>query len=160
MRRGSWLLGALLVGLGVVLLLRNLGVVHLSGSLFSWWPALLLAAGLYLVGRARSARHRDTLVPGLVLTIYGAFFLLVPLGVLRGGDIGRYWGVFPAAIGVALLIRDRRSPAQSRGALVPAMILLAVGALGLAGAAFRGAWAWWPVILIALGIALILRVRH
>jgi cell wall-active antibiotic response 4TMS protein YvqF len=162
MRQRVPLVALLLIGLGVWFLLRNFALVpRLPADVASWWPVLLLAIGVHLLRRSvgGAGGRADALLPGMVLTIYGAFFLLVPLGLLRAGDLGRYWGVFPAAIGAGLLVQSLTRPAQGRRALVPAMVLLGVGTLGIADAVVHGIWRFWPVLLIAGGIALILRRR-
>jgi hypothetical protein len=155
------LLSLLLIGLGVVFLLRNFGLVPLPpADLVPWWPALLLGIGLYLFVRGLgSAGRADSLIPGTILTIYGAFLLLVPLGLLQAGELGRYWGVFPGGIGAAFLARYLASPAQSRRLLLPAAILLLVGFLGVAGGLLHMGWRLWPVILIAVGLLLLFRHR-
>jgi hypothetical protein len=155
------LLSLLLIGLGVLFLLRNFGLVPLlPADLLPWWPTLLLGIGLSLLARGLgSVARADSLIPGTILTIYGAFFLLVPLGLLRAGDMGRYWGVFPGGIGAAFLARYLASPAQSGRLLLPATILLLVGLVGLAGSVLEAGWRLWPVILIAVGLLLLFRRR-
>jgi hypothetical protein len=156
------LLALLLIAIGLFFLLRNFGLLpHFPADLGAWWPLLLLAIGLMLLARGLgSAGRADAVIPGTILAVYGAFFLLVPLGLLRGEEIGRFWGVFPGAVGAGLLVRYLFTPAPRRWLLVPAVVLLVVGGLGLAGPIFPGGWRLWPVILIALGLLVLLRRRR
>jgi LiaF transmembrane domain len=152
------LLSLVLIALGVFFLLRNFGLLPLlPPDLVSWWPLLVFGIGLALLVRGLGAGRADGLVAGTILTIYGAFFLLVPLGLLRTGDVGRYWGVFPAAIGAAFLVRYLASPAQTTRLVLPAAVLLLVGLLGLAGSVLHAGWRLWPLILIAVGLLLLFR---
>jgi hypothetical protein len=155
------LLSLLLIGLGVLFLFWNFGLVPLlPADLLPWWPVLLLGIGTYLLVRGLgSAGRADSLVPGTILTIYGAFFLLVPLGLLQAGELGRYWGVFPGGIGAAFLVRYLVAPGHSKRLLLPAAILVLVGFLGLAGSLLPMGWRLWPVILIAVGLLLLFRRR-
>ena len=159
MRPLTWLVGFALIGLGLFFLLRNFAIVpSLPVWLLAWWPALLAGIGLILVVRALRQSDRDGLVPGVILIIYGAFLLLVPLRVIRAADIGRYWGVFPGAIGVALLTRAAVTR-RNHSALMPGIVLVVVGALGLFENFWKDAWRFWPVILIVLGVLIISRRR-
>lgn len=162
MRARMPLLSLLLIGIGLFFLLRNFGALPVwPADLGAWWPGLLLAIGLVLLARGFGSPGRsDGLIPGTILAIYGAFFLLVPLGLLRGQDVGRYWGVFPGAVGAGFLVRSLVAPPPSRWALVPAFVLLAVGGVGVAGSLFPDAWRVWPLVLIALGVLLWLRGRR
>ncbi|MEX0789109.1 MAG: DUF5668 domain-containing protein [Anaerolineales bacterium] len=77
-RRGSLIGPVILIGLGVVFLLDNLGVVHwdIWQIVFRLWPVLLIAAGLDLVVGRRSTA--GTLVVVLVmvgLTLAGVWLL-------------------------------------------------------------------------------------
>jgi hypothetical protein len=155
------LLALLLIGLGIAFLLRNFGLLPSPPpDLGRWWPVLLLGIGLFLLVRGLGGTDRaDSVVPGTVLAIYGAFFLLIPLGVMGPGEVGRYWGIFPGAIGVALIVRHLVSPGSRARLLVPATVLLLVGVLGLAGNVLHASWRLWPVVLIAVGLVLLLRRR-
>lgn len=148
----------LLIALGCLLLARNFDYLPADAipRILAWWPAILLAGGLLLLYRGVSAQSGEGIVPGTVLTIYGAFFLLVPFGYLSWGSFARYWGVFPGAVGLGFLLRYVLLRPRTSAPLVPAVVLLLVGALGLTGGLAGVGWRYWPVILIVIGAVLLI----
>lgn len=82
-RRGSLLFPLVVITLGVVLLLTNLGVVstHIWGELVRFWPLLLIALGIdVLVGRPSFGSALSTLITACVIAALGlaAFYLFGP----------------------------------------------------------------------------------
>lgn len=160
MAQRSIFLPVALIVVGAVLFVWNVGGIppDLRETLGRWWPLVLLVIGLGLLASAaaRPASRPRAIVPGVILTIYGCFFLLVPLGHLSLQDVGRYWGVFPAGVGVALLVRRWTVPGRRRSP-IPAVVLLAIGALGLTGGAVPDAVRYWPLALVAAGALILWR---
>ena len=97
-------LGGLILALGVLFLANNLGVVNLGGSIFQWWPIILIAVGAWLL---ISSGFRRLIAP-LVLIGIGAIFLLGNLGLSI--DLLSYWPVLLIIIGAVILSRAIRSP--------------------------------------------------
>jgi len=85
---------------GGVLLMVNLGSLAVPASL---WPLAPLAAGLvflYLAYvRGRSSRY---ILPGMLLTLGGLFFLLVET-VLGWDSVARFWPAFMLITGLSML---------------------------------------------------------
>jgi len=145
---------------GGVLLMVNLGSFALPASL---WPLAPLATGLmflYLAYvRGRSSRY---ILPGMLLTLGGLFFLLVET-VLGWGALARVWPAFMLITGLSLLAWGLRLKPKARTAIiVPGLFIGALGLLlfpfslqrqpgGLA--AFVGRW--WPLALVVLGLVLV-----
>lgn len=82
-RRGSLLFPLVVIALGVVLLLTNLGVVSTDiwGELVRFWPVLLIALGIdVLVGRPSFGSALSTLITACVIVALGlaGFFLFGP----------------------------------------------------------------------------------
>jgi hypothetical protein len=77
-RRGSLIGPVILIGLGVVFLLDNLGVVHwdIWQIVFRLWPVLLIAAGLDLVVGRRSTAGTIVVVLVMVGLIFAGVWLL------------------------------------------------------------------------------------
>ena len=94
MNWGRLFFGLLVVAVGMILLLDNVGTVD-AGEIFStWWPAVIVLAGLLTF--AANPRHWPV---ALIITAVGLAFLLSNLGV---ADIGDF--VIPAAIIVVGLL--------------------------------------------------------
>lgn len=77
-RRGSLIGPVILIGLGVVFLLDNLGVVHwdIWQIVFRLWPVLLIAAGLDLVVGRRSTAGTIVVILVMVGLIFAGVWLL------------------------------------------------------------------------------------
>ena len=101
MNWGRLFFGLLIVAVGTVLLLDNAGVLD-AGEIFStWWPAVLILAGILTF--AANPRHWPV---ALIITGVGVAFLLSNLDIV---DIGNF--MIPAAIIlVGLLVHLRTWP--------------------------------------------------
>ncbi|MGE5275730.1 MAG: LiaI-LiaF-like domain-containing protein [Acidobacteriota bacterium] len=113
-RRISQLIGGLLLLLvGALLVLQNLGLLH-AGSLSDYWPLFLVWIGatrLLAPGRGERA------ISGAVVLGLGVFFQLERLG-WTSLSLAQLWPVFMVAAGVALILeglRSRRSTAAPAG---------------------------------------------
>lgn len=103
-RRVSHVIGGLiLVSLGSLFLLQNLGVVH-AGRIWDYWPMLLVWAGLARLIAPRQGRH---FAGGAVMLLMGVFFQLEELGVvwIRARD---FWPALLVAAGLALVAESWR----------------------------------------------------
>ncbi len=98
---GGLLIGAVLAGIGVLLLLQNLGVLYID-DLWQYWPVILIVVG---GSRLVSAWDTGGRIFGGMLLFIGAVFLLHNLGLLRGNVLAYFWPVMLIAIGLALLVR-------------------------------------------------------
>lgn len=133
--RGSLVFPIILIGLGIVFLLSNVGA--LSGDIWSTiinlWPILLIAIGLDGIWR------RQGLVGATVMIVLGIVFLLSNLGYLElnvWATIFRLWPILLIAIGFDVLI-GRRSTLASLIGLVVILAILA-GALWVSGIGVAG----------------------
>ena len=97
--------GLIIVIVGVVFLLQNLNVID-SGSVFRFWPVILIVLGLkHLI----EARDRGAAVGGVLLTSAGALLLLNSLHVVAI----RYWQLWPLLLisfGFQMLMRSWSPP--------------------------------------------------
>ncbi|HTS78726.1 MAG TPA: DUF5668 domain-containing protein [Bryobacteraceae bacterium] len=98
---GGVLVGTILAGIGVLLLLQNLGV-PLIDDIWQWWPAILIALGAVRVVTAYGWGGR---VWGAVILFAGGVFLAHNLGYLHGDPWEFFWPVILIAIGLGMLAR-------------------------------------------------------
>jgi hypothetical protein len=153
-------IGGLTAAVGVVLLLATLGPLALPLGL---WPVPVLAAGLAFLYlgyvRGRSARY---VLPGMLLTLGGLFFLLVET-VLGWEAFPRTWPGLMLVIGLALFAWGMSLKPKARTAIVvPGLFIAALAVLLLpfslqqqrgSFAAFVGRW--WPLALVVIGLVLV-----
>jgi Domain of unknown function (DUF5668) len=93
-RTGRVTLGLFLIGLGVVFLLRNLGLV--SANVFLWiWPLALAGAGLYNLLRAG---HRTAGVWVLAIGV------LVTLHQAQAASLRDTWPFLVVTAGLAMIV--------------------------------------------------------
>ena len=88
----------LLILAGVLFFLNNTGIVHI-GSIFSYWPLILVAVG---VSKLRCYRGLTQIWSIVVITI-GGLFLMHNLGVLSL-SFGLLWPIGLIGMGVLLLV--------------------------------------------------------
>jgi cell wall-active antibiotic response 4TMS protein YvqF len=108
--------GVLLIGLGVIFLLQNLGVVD-AGRPGDWWPVILIGFGISSLVAPKDPGDAAT---GVAVAALGAFFLMRNFDVIdwRLQDI---WPAFLVLAGISLIARsiaERRSvPPAPNGSL-------------------------------------------
>lgn len=132
--RGSIFFPVVLVILGVVFLLNNIGVLtgNVWDTVVQLWPVLLIALGLDGILR------RQGLVGPVFLIGLGVVFLLANYGFLAVNVwevVLRLWPILLVAIGLDIVI-GRRSPLLSLVGLILVLAVLA-GALWLYGVRFE-----------------------
>src|SRR5579872_2614718 len=98
---GGLLIGAILAGIGVLLLLQNLGILYVD-ELWQYWPVILIVVG---ASRLVSAWDLGGRIFGGIVLFVGGVFLLRNLGLLHGNVWAYFWPVMLIAIGLGLLIR-------------------------------------------------------
>jgi hypothetical protein len=97
--RSALLFGLALIIVGVLFLLYNLGAI--PPQIARLWPALVIAPGAWLLGRA-VLRRRGGVVGGVILLTAGIFLLLQNFGRVRPEAFGP---VMLMAVGAGLLLR-------------------------------------------------------
>lgn len=108
--------GVLLIGVGVLFTLDNLGVLE-AGRLRGYWPLFLIGFGLSSWIAPKDAG--DT-VFGVILTAVGGFFLLRKFDLVEW----RFWDVWPVvliAAGVVLLAQTIAERRRLRDSGVPSL---------------------------------------
>lgn len=143
---GGLLLGTILAGVGVLLLLDNLGI-HIVDEIWEWWPVILIGVG---AARVLTACSWGGKVWGSALIFIGGVFLLHNLGYLRGDPWSFFWPVILIAVGIAMLARglDRGGfwwPGPSNPGAGPASPSGGSAASGLSGSAAADTLSEWAV---------------
>ena len=101
-QRPAWIGGVILIGIGVIFLLRNIT----GFSLHNWWALFFLIPAITSFGRVvtmyqadgrLTSRGRGALIGGLILTFIAVVFLF-------NLDFGSLWPVFLILGGIGLLL--------------------------------------------------------
>ena len=92
MSRSNWWIGGVLIVLGLMLLLNNLGVtnINIGEVLRTYWPLLLVLWGANIL--ALRSRGGGSLLSGSILLILGLVFLGRNLGFLSF-DMASFWRI-------------------------------------------------------------------
>lgn len=98
---GGVLAGTIIAGIGVLILLDNLGITVVE-HIWDWWPVILIAVG---GARVISAWGWGGRIWGSVLLFAGGVFLAHNLGYLHGDPWEFFWPVILIAIGLGMLAR-------------------------------------------------------
>jgi len=99
MNRIHYILGILLVGIGILFLLSNFGFIEISWKYL--WPLFLLVPGIiFEFGFFIYRKDAGLLVPGGILTTYGLLFLA---NVIYGWQLMEFlWPVFLLGVAIGL----------------------------------------------------------
>ncbi|MBN1934664.1 MAG: hypothetical protein JW934_08355 [Anaerolineae bacterium] len=158
--------GLVLIGVGAWFLLQSLGfAVPNMGALWPIFPTLVGAG--FFIGWLFNTHKRDAAglaIPGTINLLVGLFFFGFTLGVFSWGDMAYLWPVFPLIVGLSFFVAWVFSLFREWELLIPAGIVGAVGVIGLAftighldNAYLRLLFNAWPVLLIVIGLATIVR---
>ncbi len=98
--RGMFI-GFFLAGIGVLLLLQNLGILYVD-DLWDYWPVILIVAGL-----AKAINNWGFMgrVWGGIVAFIGVIFLLRNLGLVHVIIWNYFWPVILIAVGIGMLLR-------------------------------------------------------
>ena len=111
-RRGSgyWLLGLIILIIGIILLLENVFGIKIWENVWLFWPVLIILWGLMELFQRRSIFF------GVVLLAIGALFLLKNLELYNWSDtIWKYWPIIIIALGIDKIFRQPESGLTTRG---------------------------------------------
>jgi len=93
----SWI-GIVVIVIGGLFLLQSLGIGHFGRFLAQWWPAIIVAIGLF---KMRNDDRRG----GLIILIVGLVFLSITLHIINWGQIFRFWPVIIILIGLSMYLQ-------------------------------------------------------
>ncbi|MGH9559521.1 MAG: LiaI-LiaF-like domain-containing protein, partial [Bryobacteraceae bacterium] len=98
---GGLAIGLIIAGVGVLLLLQNLGIFYIW-DVWRYWPVILIAFG---VSRAASAFTMGRRIEGAIEALAGIVFLLANLRLLPWNFWQFFWPVVLIAFGLMILVR-------------------------------------------------------
>jgi predicted membrane protein len=104
-----FVLGVILVLMGIALTLDQLGVVP-AHHLMRFWPAALIVLGLSILQRGR----RRGAVTGVVLVIAGTWLLLNTLGLVSLNLWEFLWPLILVVIGARIMMRSQRDSSEDQ----------------------------------------------
>ena len=98
---GGMIIGLAVIAVGVLFLLRNVGIVYFD-DLWQFWPVILIVVGLSKFANPHSASN---VVSGLLISGIGTVFLLRNLGYFYGDVWSYLWPGILIAIGLSILVK-------------------------------------------------------
>jgi len=106
---GGMIIGLCVIAVGVLFLLRNVGVLYFD-DIWQYWPVILIVIGISKLANTHSASQ---VTSGLILGGIGTIFLLRNLGYIYG-DIWQYlWPGILIAVGLSILVKHLEGRDQS-----------------------------------------------
>lgn len=108
---GAILLGIILIAIGILVLLANLGRLPFDLHLYDWWPLILIVLGVVHLYNNRNIFDFS----GLFLIMLGVIFLLATLDKICWGDIWRFWPLVLILLGLSIIFRRHPVPLALAG---------------------------------------------
>jgi predicted membrane protein len=108
---GGMLIGTIIAGVGVLLLLENLGLIYVE-DVWRFWPVILIFAG---VAKAANACATGGRIVGGMMALIGTVFLLHNLDIIHGNVWHFFWPIILIFIGVGMLARSLERQNVSAG---------------------------------------------
>ncbi|MBS3812669.1 hypothetical protein KGY64_02465 [Candidatus Bipolaricaulota bacterium] len=106
MNQKRWF-GAILIGIGVLIILGNVGVLENFWSyLGTYWPVLLIVAGLFNIANNPAGR-----VGGFIVVLAGTLLLLNNLDQVEIFSYVSFWPIILILVGLWFFFRGGREPA-------------------------------------------------
>jgi hypothetical protein len=150
----SLIWGIILILLGLIFLGKNLDWFDFSWG--DYWPSVMIIGGLFFwFGWITKRQEFGLLMPGTILLVYGIMFQYSAINGWYYMDV--LWPGFLLGPGLGFLFMYLLGN-REKGLLIPAFILIILAALfWMEHDVYRY---FWPAILIALGIYLLLKNRQ
>jgi len=101
--------GLLIILIGVLFLLGNLGKLDIGEVFSTYWPLILIFIGIWHL-----IAHDFRAGFGIILITIGGFFMLVNLDIIRGRVWLYFWPLLIIAAGVWIIFRPRFKPIQAK----------------------------------------------
>jgi len=95
-------LGVILVGIGALFLLNNLGIIpwEIRHLIFSWQGILIIIGTAFIFSKREKT-------PGIILISVGVVFLLPEILHIPGFSMRTFWPLVLIAVGIVFILRQR-----------------------------------------------------
>jgi hypothetical protein len=105
---GGLIIGLGVIAVGVLFLLRNVGILYFD-DIWQYWPVILIVVGLSKLANTHSASH---VTSGLIIGGIGTVFLLKNLGYIYGDIWAYFWPGILIAVGLSILVKHLEGRGQ------------------------------------------------
>ncbi|MCU1339301.1 MAG: putative transrane protein [Bryobacterales bacterium] len=114
---GGMIIGIGIIAVGVLFLLRNVGILYFD-DIWRYWPVILIVVGISRLANPHSA---SSVIRGLIIGGIGAIFLLRNLGYIYGNIWEYVWPAVLIAVGLSILVKhlEWRDHVQDQSATTP-----------------------------------------
>lgn len=146
-------LGALLIIIGVLFLLQNMGI---NINLGYYWPIFLLIPGMMLwitFFQNKQNKSSALLIPGTILIVYSLYFFFNQMNDYKYAAETSFIFTLGIALGFFAANYYAKDKIKRKGYLIPAWILTGVAVINLLSTTTQ--WEWWPIFLIGIGVYLL-----
>ena len=97
--KSRFYLGIIFILIGFSVVFKQLGLWDLSNFIWTWWPLLLIGAGILQLSKKPISK-----TSGITLFILGTLFQLRELNIINVSLVTFIWPAIIIAIGVSLLL--------------------------------------------------------
>jgi predicted membrane protein len=108
---GAILMGIILIAIGTLVLLANLGKLPFELDLHHWWPLILIVLGVLHLINNRNIFDFS----GAFLILLGVIFLLATLDKIDWADVWRFWPAILILLGLSIIFRRHPVPLALSG---------------------------------------------
>jgi len=98
---GGMIIGLGVIAVGVLFLLRNVGILYFD-DIWQYWPVILIVVGISKLANTHSASQ---VTSGLIIGGLGTIFLLRNLGYIYGNIWQYIWPGILIAVGLSILVK-------------------------------------------------------
>jgi len=159
MRKNNMIIGAILIGLGVLALMNSFGIFGFSFSAWQLWPLIFLIPGLiFELNFFNNNGPVGFLIPGGILTTFGLIFMIC--SIFGYSHMIYLWPWFVGSVGVGFyqlyIFGNREKPIfwLAFGFLAFAIVSTVISLLSIKGSFV------FPALLIVIGFILLKQSRE
>lgn len=156
MKRQGIFPGIILIGIGLYFLLEKFNLPYMNQLLS--WPTILIIIGLAFLMQSNLGEDSSSIFPGTLLLLLGIHFHAQD--IIIGWP--SHWAMYTLIVGLSFLFYYLKT---KKDGLIIAIILIVISLIGFFSknvfdwvfSIFGFLGGFWPIILIAIGIFLIVK---